>query len=468
MALNETAATNHSSVLAQTLVAPPEAERTAEPRDMFMVWGGVNVAVTNLAVGALGIALGLSFLDCLLVYLIAGAIGSLSVAACVVQGQRTGAPVMVNSRPAFGKVGGKAFAVVLFVMSAGWFGINSFFGVTAARGIAHHMGIPDGLGTDAVLLGLIVAVQVAIAVFGFDLIRRFERIAVAGMTFCLVLLIVFAASGHIHWGMPATTTGLDRFGTIVLLTTALGVGWALSWTPWAADMGRYVRSDASQRATFLWSWAGMWLLSFVTFSTSAAIATTAGAKFDVGQTVSAVMPEAVAIVVLLVMTLGLISANVVPLFSGGLALISAGMRIDRRVGTCLTALGGLVIPIGGLFQASFGTTFDSWMLGLLTWIAPWFAVLMVDYFVINKGHYSPTQLFPSQPSEWASGAPALTAWAAGFAASWPFANNPMYASPLMTEHVGGADFSFWVGAIVAIAIYYPWRMALRRRDSSNA
>jgi nucleobase:cation symporter-1, NCS1 family len=463
MTLHERRSVDQSELLAKVLAPPSENERTAKPRDMFIVWGGVNVAVTNLAVGALGIALGLSLVDCLLVYLFGGAIGSLSLAAGVLQGQRTGAPVMVNSRPAFGRVGSHLFAGLLFLMSAGWFGINSFFGFTAASGIADHLGLPKGTGMDAVLLLLIVAVQLAIACYGFELIRRFERVAVAGVTACLLVIIAFAANGHVNWTMPAKVSGIDRFGMMFFLITALGVGWALSWTPWAHDMGRYVRSDASPKATFWWSWAGMWLLSFVTFSTSAAVATKAGAQYDVGQTVSAVLPDGLAVVVLLVMTLGLISANVVPLFSGGLALLSAGIRVDRRIGTVLTALVGLVIPIGGLFQDSFGKTFDGWMLGLLTWIAPWFAILMVDFFVIHRGHYRPAELFPTRSGDWSTGVPALTAWAVGFAASWPFANTPLYASPLMTEHLGGADFSYWVGAIVAVAIYYPWRMALLRR-----
>ncbi|MDT5027099.1 MAG: hypothetical protein QOE61_3525, partial [Micromonosporaceae bacterium] len=40
-----------------------DSERTGVPREMFFVFAGVNVAVTNLAVGALGIVLGLSLVD---------------------------------------------------------------------------------------------------------------------------------------------------------------------------------------------------------------------------------------------------------------------------------------------------------------------------------------------------------------------------------------------------------------------
>jgi hypothetical protein len=64
-------------------------------------------------------------------------------------------------------------------------------------------------------------------------------------------------------------------------------------------------------------------------------------------------------------------------------------------------------------------------------------------------------------SDWASGTLALLGGAVGLAVSWPFAETPICQSPLMSNHVGGADLSCW--AAVAIAICYPWRMALRKQ-----
>src|SRR5215216_7216239 len=104
----------------------PASERIGKASDMFWVWGGVNVAVTNLAVGGLGILIGLSLLDLLIVNLIGGAIGALFMGAVVLKGKRTGAAVMVNARPSFGYRGAYFMAGILFLMSCGWFGVNSF------------------------------------------------------------------------------------------------------------------------------------------------------------------------------------------------------------------------------------------------------------------------------------------------------------------------------------------------------
>jgi purine-cytosine permease-like protein len=275
--------------------------------------------------------------------------------------------------------------------------------------------------------------------------------------------LTLAALDNINWSHPASVHGATRFGMIALLTTALGVGWAVSWTPWAHDFGRYVRRDASSKATFWWAWAGMYLVALWTMFLSAAIATKASSGFDVGKTVDAVMGSGVAIPVLLIMTFGLISANVVPLFSGGFALLTLDLKVKRSVGTLLTALVGICVPIIGIFQASFATTFDQWILTLLMWIGPWLTITLVDYFFVHHGRYTHEDLYTEHGRGGSFFAPGLVAWVVGFAVSWLFANTPIFTSPLMKDSFGGADLSMFVGAIVAGAIYYPWAKALKSR-----
>ena len=72
------------------LDSTPEDERRGVPREIFFVFAGVNVAVTNLAVGALGIVLGLSLMDTLLVYILGAVVGSACVGVCVLQGSAHG------------------------------------------------------------------------------------------------------------------------------------------------------------------------------------------------------------------------------------------------------------------------------------------------------------------------------------------------------------------------------------------
>ena len=447
---------------AALLDSTPESERHGTPKEMFFVFAGVNVAVTNLAIGALGIILGLSLMDVLLVYLLGALVGSAAVGLCVMQGQMTGASVMVNARPAFGYEGARILAVLLFLTTAGWFGVNSYFGVTAARSIAGEFGVPGGNGTDLVLLAVLTLALIVVAVFGYQLITRYERIAFIGMTVALGVIAIGAFTGDVDWGHAATVHGADRFGAIALLVTALGIGWGVSWTPFAHDFGRYIRRNAPERRTFWLATAGMYVGTFFTFALSAVIATSASSSFDVGKTVEAALPTGLVIPVLLVMTLGLLPANLVNLFVGPAVLGTIGFRLTRLQGVLITALFGMPIAIIGVYEPEFGSTFKSWMLTLVMWLTPWFVITMTDFLVIHRGRYSEGDLFTRKGIGGDFFSPGIVAWLVGFGVSWGFANTPIYSSPLMTDHFGGADLSLFVGALVSFAIYYPWATARKK------
>jgi purine-cytosine permease-like protein len=250
--------------------------------------------------------------------------------------------------------------------------------------------------------------------------------------------------------------------------TALGIGWGVSWTPFAHDFGRFVRRDASQRKVFFLGTAGMYLGTFFTFSLSAIIATGAESGLDVGKTVEAALPNALALPVLLVMTLGLLPANLVNLFVGPAVLQTVGLRLNRLQGVLATALVGTPIAVTGIFQPEFGSTFKIWMLTLVMWLTPWLVITMTDYFIVHRGHYSDMDLFTRNGVARDFFMPGIVAWVIGLAASLLFANTPLFASPLMTHYFGGADLSLFVGALVAFVIYFPWASRTKAARGKNA
>jgi nucleobase:cation symporter-1, NCS1 family len=243
---------------------------------------------------------------------------------------------------------------------------------------------------------------------------------------------------------------------VAVLVTALGIGWGVSWTPYAHDFGRFVRRDASQRKVFFMASAGMYVGTFLTFSLSAIIAIDAESGLDVGKTVEAALPEALTWPVLLVMTLGLLPANLVNLFVGPAVLKTAGLHLNRFQGVLVTALIGTPIAVTGIYQPEFGSTFKAWMLTLVMWLTPWVVITMTDYFIIHRGHYSDVDLLTRGGVAGRFFAPGIVAWIVGLVSSVAFANTPIFSSPLMTQYFGGADLSLFVGALVSFAIYYPW------------
>ncbi len=439
------------------LARTPDSARTSSPRDMFFAFAGVSLAVTNLAAGALGIDLGLSLVDVLLVYFIAGAAGALTIGLCVVQAKRTGASVMVNARPAFGYQGTRVLTAVFFIMTACWFGVNNYFGVTAARTLVSGLGGPQGRGVDLLLLGVILGALVLIAIVGYRGILRYEKITVVGMGLAVLAVAVGAMSKGVDWSHEGTVSGEDKVAAIIVLTAALGVGWAVSWTPYAHDFGRHLRHNSSEAAAFGWAWAGMFLASFLTFGLSAIVASGAESSFDVGRTVEAALPQGVSVVVLLVMTIGLLPANLANLLVGPALLGTMDFEVSRAQAVLVTALAGLPIAVTGIFQPSFGSIFKSWMLTLVIIVVPWLVISFIDFFVLHRGRYSAQDL--TSRLHVAGGSffwPGIAAWLVGVVAGMACASTPLFTSPLMARYFNGADLSIFVGAAVAAGIYYPW------------
>ena len=97
--LEETESVEHS------LVPIPENARTSTVSHQFWIWCGANVAPINWVLGALGINLGLSLTQTILVLVIGNVIGMSVFGFFVLMGQRTAVSQMVLSRSAFGRRG---------------------------------------------------------------------------------------------------------------------------------------------------------------------------------------------------------------------------------------------------------------------------------------------------------------------------------------------------------------------------
>ena len=68
----------------------PAADRDSTPLQQFWIWAGANIAPINWVLGALGIILGLSLVETLLVLVIGNVIGCALFGMFCVMGYRTG------------------------------------------------------------------------------------------------------------------------------------------------------------------------------------------------------------------------------------------------------------------------------------------------------------------------------------------------------------------------------------------
>ena len=255
MAASELRADDHS-------VEPiPDRDRDSTGPQQMWIWAGANIAPINWALGALGIILKLGLWETIAVIVIGNIVGCAIFAAFTVMGHKTGVNQMVLSRSAFGRRGAYLPSALMFLMTLGWIGVNTYFPVKIAMAILGQFGIADTWFPNVVVITLIMAIQVAIGVYGFYAIRTFEKYTVPVTVVIMVIMSVMAWTqpGVVNWNLTSTLPPAAHFTMLTLLTTAIGVGWGISWVTWASDYSRFVPRSVPSSSVFWYSYVGMYV-----------------------------------------------------------------------------------------------------------------------------------------------------------------------------------------------------------------
>lgn len=239
--------------------SPPHPPRPT-PWQQFWIWSGANIAPINWVLGALGITLGLSLLETIAVVALGNLVGCAVFGLFNLMGHRTGVNQMVLGRGAFGRRGTIVPAVVQGLLTMGWVGVNTWVVLDLALAILAQMGVHGGTGLKYLVAGVIMAVQLFLALYGFYAIRTFEKYTVPATVLLMAVMTVLAVSqADTDWTTATAVTSGSKFTAVTQLLTAIGIGWGISWLPYSADYSRFVRVGTPGRSVF-WSTAlGMYV-----------------------------------------------------------------------------------------------------------------------------------------------------------------------------------------------------------------
>jgi len=436
----------------------PEADKDSTGWQQFWIWAGANIAPINWALGALGILLGLGLVETILIIVIGNIIGCGIFAAFTVMGHKTGVNQMVLSRSAFGRRGGYLSAAMQFLFTMGWIGVNTYFPVLLAVGILGEFGVEDTFFLRFVIVTLIMAIQVGIGVYGFYLIRTFEKYTVP-VTIAIMALMSFLAwtrPGVVDWGLTTELTGAAHFSSITALVTAIGVGWGISWVTWASDYSRFVPKKVPSKTVFWYSFFGMFIPTVWLAVLGASIASVS-ASADPARLVTSVFGGFVAVLVMLMVLHGPIATNILNVYSSALAAASAGIRASRLVLGIIAGAVGYGVTIIFLNEPDFAQTFDFWMVGLILWMSPWAGVILADFYLLRKQQIDVGELYADPERSiygdvnWVG----IGAFVIGLVTGWLFEFG--LVTPLQgfvsKELLNGADLSWLVGIVVAGGVY---------------
>jgi NCS1 nucleoside transporter family len=453
-----------------TAIEPiPDADRDSTGPQQMWIWAGANIAPINWVLGALGIALKLGIWDTIAVIFFGNIVGAAIFASFTVMGHKTGVNQMVLSRAAFGRRGAYLPTALVFLMVLGWIGVNTYFPVRISLGILSQFGVADSMTPTLVIMSLVMIIQIAIGTYGFYAIRTFEKYTVPVTIAVMLLMSILAWSqpGVVDWNLASSLSPAERFTKLTLLTTAIGVGWGISWVTWASDYSRFVPRSVPSSTVFWYSYIGMFVPAVWLGILGASIATVTH-DADPAKMVSAVFGGPMAVLVLLLVLHGPIATNILNVYSAALAALSMGIKLPRVVLALISGVAGFAVTLYFVFTPSFANAFDNWMAGLLLWVSSFAGVILADFYVKRRGQIDVPELYRSPETSaygdinWSG----IVAFLLGLVAGWLVQDGlvPEFQGPISINMLGGADLS-WLAALAVAAVVY---LVLSGRSSVTA
>ncbi len=420
-------------------------ERHGKVFSVFTLWFGANVELATLTTGTAAVTIfGLSFWQAALGLVVGNVLGVVLLGLLSTYGPKLGVPQMVQSRSAFGFFGNFAPGILTALAGVMWFAVNTVLGAFAFEELFHtHFFLA---------LLVMVIIQVVVAVYGYNMIHAVERwlALVLTLVFIGVSLYVFA---HVPYHVPFNPKALPGLGIGggVIEAVGLAFSYLMGWTVYASDYTRYLPEKTSARSVF-WNASLSNFIACVWLELLGAglalVLPIYAQNSNPTLMLNHIHPLWLGPVALVAVVLGTLTANVLNIYSGSLSSLVINIPLKRWMAAVMVGvLGGILAYIG---HKAYYVGFQNFLFLLGYWLAPWAAVVLVDYFVIFRGKYH-TDVFYDPRRVLGRG---FWAWAIAILVSVPFFNQTLYAGPFATHFPQFGDLSYYVGFVVAGALYW--------------
>ena len=373
-----------------------ENERKGSARSLFWPWFGANVSVLGLSYGSFVLGFGISFWQATIVAIVGVAVSFLLCGAISLAGKRGSAPTMILSRAMFGVRGNRVPTVISWVLTVGWETALTALAVLATATVFTRLGFGSGAATKIIALIVVAALIVGAGVLGFKVIMRLQ-IWITIITGVLTIVYVILALPHVNLhAVAALPDGAPPavIGALVFVMTGFGLGWVNA----AADYSRYLPRTTRSSAVVAWTTFGgsiapiiLVIFGLLLAGSSTSLSKAIGA--DPIGALTTILPLWFLIPFVIVAVLGLVGGAVLDIYSSGLALLSAGIRIPRPAAA---GIDGIVMIIGSIYVVFFATSFiapfEAFLVTLGTPIAAWAGIFIAD-ILLRRGNYAEKDLY---------------------------------------------------------------------------
>jgi purine-cytosine permease-like protein len=441
-----------------------DEERKGRPSQLFWPWFGANVSALGLSYGAFALGFGISFWQAVIAGLVGIVFSFLLCGLIALAGKRGSAPTMVLSRAAFGVRGNRLPSALSWLLTVGWETVLVVLATLATATVFSRLGWGGGTGTKIAALIVVSAITVLAGVAGFAVVMRLQTV-ITVITAILTVVYIILVADHIHWStvsaIPAGSTQ-QVIGALVFLMTGFGLGWVNA----AADYSRYLPRNTASRAVFGWTTFGaalgplvLLIFGLLLAGSSKDLSTAIGT--DPIGALTSLLPTWFLIPFAITAVLGLIGGAVLDIYSSGLAMLTAGVRIPRYVAA---GVDGVIMIAGTIYVVFFATNFigpfQGFLITLGVPIAAWCGVMLADV-ALRRRDYAESELFDPRGRYGDVRVLPLALVAIGTAVGWGLVTNS-FAGWLSWQGyllgplgLGGKDGSWaysGLGVLVALAI----------------
>jgi NCS1 family nucleobase:cation symporter-1 len=426
----------------------PDGDRDSTAWQQFWIWFGADISPLAWVIGAIGPQLGLSLVESIVIMLIGQAVGVLIFGAFTLMGKRTGVSQLALGRMAFGRRGNNIPSIIQGVITLGWMGVNTYVVLGLATYCLHRLGLPNGRATEYSVAAVIMVIQLIIGTLGFYAIRTFEKWTVPVLGAVMALMTVLAFSkGDVVWN-HSTVHGSGLITAASEMMTAAGIGWGFSWVAFASDYSRFTRRELPERRLF-WASALGTFLPLIWLGVLGAAMASSSTNSDPAELVASLF-GVMTIPVLLVIIHGAVAGNIECVYSAPLCFLAGGIKIRRWLGSIVSGVLASAVLVAFLESSTFATTFISYMDSFVIWTAAWGAIVIIDFFVVNRGRadipglYTSGRLSRYGDIRWRS----LVALLVGLMGGWAFEYGgvSLFQGPI-SRATDGLDLS-WLASIV--------------------
>lgn len=436
----------------------PDSERHGKPRSIFTLWFSANLEFATLTTGVLAIGVfGLNFWQASFSIILGTVLGALAIGLLTTFGFKWGIPQLIQSRSSFGFVGNFLPGIINFLSGIGWYTVNTVLGVYALQYL-----LPIGFVPDLLIM---IILQAVISIYGHNLIHWVERGSAIILAVIFIVVTIYAVP-HIHFGVAENAKAVAFSGTFgsIILSIGISLSYMMGWMTYSSDYSRYLPKNTAAKRAFGAALLGN-IIPCIWLELLGAGLSTFTSINKPTDLISGILPHALAIITMLAIILGTITANVLNIYSGSMSLLSIDTKFIRSIAPkrwiaalILGILGGILCYIGG--RSGYYENYSNFLFVLAYWVSPWLAVVLCDYLLIRR-HQTDTEPFYNRSNRLRSG---FWAFLIGFAASVPFFNQTLFMGFIAKAHPQLGDLSYYVSFVVAFVLYALFSTNRRRSE----